>query len=201
MDCATTRSGGALVRTSSRIAVPGTNQGRNLSVHGIRRKFNVPATLLLISANEIDDNSLRFSVFSSGHLDSEEELMANMYIQIKLRRTVLAVMCVLFIGAFASAQITSVTSDQAPPIPGVGHDYIGLINETVSPSNGALSIRINLATPGGRGISLPFSIGYDSNAAHHILGDALSRCGRQLQLFGTWRLELRSATVKYAGKR
>jgi len=124
--------------------------------------------LLLIGANEIDDNSLRFSVFSSGPLPFGEERKANIYTQLKLRLAPLAVMWVLFTGAFAPAQITSVTSDQAPPIPGVGHDYIGLINETVSPSNGALSIRINLPTPAGRGISLPFSIGYDSNAAHHF---------------------------------
>src|SRR5207302_668959 len=49
----------------------------------------------------------------------------------------------------------------------VGHDYIHLLNETVNPATGALSIRVDLPVPSGRGPTLQFSIGYDSNAARH----------------------------------
>jgi YD repeat-containing protein len=67
----------------------------------------------------------------------------------------------------ARAQLTSVAGSQAQPIPGAGHDYIHLLSETINPANGALSIRIAVPTPPGRGISVPFAFGYDSNAAHH----------------------------------
>jgi hypothetical protein len=47
----------------------------------------------------------------------------------------------------ARAQITNVTNDQSTPIPGAGHDYIHLLSETVNPSNGSVSIRIQPPMP------------------------------------------------------
>jgi RHS repeat-associated protein len=73
----------------------------------------------------------------------------------------------------AWAQITNVTPDQAPPTAGVGHDYVKMLNETVNPSNGAVSIRISVPVPSSRGFTLPFAFGYDSNAALH-LGSTMS---------------------------
>jgi hypothetical protein len=70
---------------------------------------------------------------------------------------------VLQYSLFAQAQITNVTNDQATPKFGVGHDYIGGLNEIVSPGNGSLSVRINVPTPSGRGLSFPFSFDYNSN--------------------------------------
>jgi hypothetical protein len=74
------------------------------------------------------------------------------------------------IGAFLVpalyAQVTNVTGDQAPPIPGAGHDYVHLLNETVNPATGSVSVRINLPVPRGRGLTVPFSIGYDSTDEH-----------------------------------
>jgi RHS repeat-associated protein len=67
------------------------------------------------------------------------------------------------------AQITNVDNTTSTPIPGTGHDYIHLLSETVNPSNGSVSLRIELPMPKGRGISLPFSIGYDSNSLHHLV--------------------------------
>lgn len=63
------------------------------------------------------------------------------------------------------AQISNVTDVEATPIPGAGHNYIGVLNETVNPANGSLSLRINVPVPKGRGLTLPFSIAYDSNGA------------------------------------
>ena len=63
----------------------------------------------------------------------------------------------------AQAQITGVGNDQAPPTPGVGHDYIHFLTETVNPANGSLSIRIQVPVPKGRGLTIPFSFAYDSN--------------------------------------
>jgi hypothetical protein len=75
----------------------------------------------------------------------------------------------LIIATALHAQMTSTAGAQAQPIPGAGHDYIHMLNETVNPGNGALSVRIGVPTPPGRGLSVPFSFGYDSNAAHHFL--------------------------------
>ncbi len=66
------------------------------------------------------------------------------------------------------AQITNVTNDQAVPTPGVGHDYIGTLNEIVNPGNGSLSLRIPLPVPAGRGLTLPISFNYNSSGIIQI---------------------------------
>jgi hypothetical protein len=72
----------------------------------------------------------------------------------------------------ASAQTTdvgpTVSGETATPIPGVGHDYINLLNETVDPSSGTVNVHIELPTPKSRGITLPFSIRYSSAAAFQL---------------------------------
>lgn len=73
----------------------------------------------------------------------------------------------------ALAQITSVTADQAPPVPGVGHDYIKMLNETVNPATGSVSITIGVPVPKARGFSTPFSFSYNSNQEHHRAGPTL----------------------------
>ena len=82
---------------------------------------------------------------------------------------------------FASAQSISVgpsiSGETATPIPGVGHDYINLLNETVDPSSGTVNIHIVIPMPKSRGITLPFSINYSSTAAFQ-----LNPVGNQLEL-------------------
>lgn len=84
----------------------------------------------------------------------------------KVTLTLTAVLC-LGIGT-SWGQITRVTADQAPPIPHAGHDYIKLMNETVSPAVGAVDIQISVDAPPGRDLGIPFAIGYDSNSARHF---------------------------------
>lgn len=74
----------------------------------------------------------------------------------------------LLLIAAARAQITDVTNVTSTPIPGAGHDYIKLFSETVNPSNGSASLRIQVPTPPGRRLSLPFAFAYDTNGAHHV---------------------------------
>lgn len=62
----------------------------------------------------------------------------------------------------ADAQVLTLTNSTASPIPGAGHGYIYLLNETVNPANGSVSVNISLPMPKGRGIHLPVSINYDS---------------------------------------
>jgi RHS repeat-associated protein len=66
-----------------------------------------------------------------------------------------------------SAQTMELTSDISRPIPNAGHDYVKGLNETVNPANGSLSIKITLPTPASRGLSLPFSLIYNSGIVHH----------------------------------
>ena len=67
------------------------------------------------------------------------------------------------------AQITNVTNDTATPVEGAGHNYIKLLSETVNPASGSLSLRIQLPIPKSRGITIPFSLAYDSNSVHHLV--------------------------------
>ena len=72
------------------------------------------------------------------------------------------------ITANANAQITNVANDTITPIEGVGHDYIKMFDETVNPANGGVSLRIALPVAKSRGLTVPFSITYDSNNVHHL---------------------------------
>jgi RHS repeat-associated protein len=71
----------------------------------------------------------------------------------------------------ASGQISTVTNTTSTPIPGAGHDYLKLLSETVNPGNGSVSLRVQVPTPPGRQLSLPFSFAYDSNGVQHIADD------------------------------
>jgi hypothetical protein len=77
----------------------------------------------------------------------------------------LALLSSIFVLAVAThAQAPSVTLPTFTPTPGVGHDYIGMLAETVNPATGAVSVRINLPTPApSRGPAVPLGFGYDSN--------------------------------------
>jgi len=72
-------------------------------------------------------------------------------------------------GTLSFAQTANVDDTTSTPTEGVGHDYIHLLSETVNPANGSVSLRIELPTPNGRGIGLPFAITYDSNSVNHLM--------------------------------
>src|SRR6266478_4621423 len=84
---------------------------------------------------------------------------------------ILIVASVLLFVSPARAQITNVTDTTSTPIPGAGHDYIHILNETVNPANGSVSLRIQVPTPPGRKMSLPFAFAYDSGGAQHLQPD------------------------------
>ena len=74
------------------------------------------------------------------------------------------------------AQVTNVSDMEATPIPGAGHNYTGMLNETVDPANGSLSVRINVPVPTGRQLTVPFAFAYDSNGATNSLAINSSGC-------------------------
>jgi hypothetical protein len=87
-----------------------------------------------------------------------------------LRALVLKLCCLLgltlAVATFAHAQFTSVGGSTSTPVPGAGHNYIQLLNETVDPGSGSLSLRLGVPIPPGRGLTVPFFFGYDSNGVH-----------------------------------
>lgn len=80
-------------------------------------------------------------------------------------RTFTLACLVSFFGLSAQAQIANVTGSTITPTPGTGHDYIGMLNETVDPASGNLSLRFNIPVPRGRGLTIPFAFTYDSNGS------------------------------------
>jgi RHS repeat-associated protein len=83
----------------------------------------------------------------------------------------LALLAAFLLVPTSSAQITGGTDIQATPTPGVGHDYIKSLSETVQPENGQLSIRIDVPTRGGRG-GIPYAYFYNSAGVHHVIPSA-----------------------------
>lgn len=84
----------------------------------------------------------------------------------------LAALClpVLF-AAPVQSQMTAVNYANATPRFNAGHDYIQMLDETVNPANGQLSIRIQIPTPPGRGLNVPLSINYDSASVYTLYPD------------------------------
>ena len=89
------------------------------------------------------------------------------------RRLPLLLAMTLLIGLLAypaSAQITNVANTTSTPTPGVGHDYLQFLNETVNPANGSVSLRIAVPVPPARKLTIPFAFAYDSNGVNHLVG-------------------------------
>ncbi len=82
-------------------------------------------------------------------------------------RSFLLLSCLTLLSSLHLAVAQSgVGNDQGTPLPG-GHDYILGLNETVTPSNGQVSVRINVPMPKGRNLDIPFYLAYDSNGMYH----------------------------------
>jgi hypothetical protein len=74
----------------------------------------------------------------------------------------------LIVVSTARAQVTAPADLAQRPIPGVGHDFINMLSETVNPADGSVNLEFKLPTPKDRGISLPFSLTYNSGALFHV---------------------------------
>ena len=91
----------------------------------------------------------------------------------------------------AGAQVTNITDQTSTPAPGVGHNYIQVLNETVNLANGSLSLRIDVPVPPGRKLTLPFSFAYDSNGLSVIqpgsaLGQSYTTFSQGPFAWGAW---------------
>jgi RHS repeat-associated protein len=94
------------------------------------------------------------------------------------RFVVFSLLCLLvlvgisFFTTAVQAQVTNVTNIEATPTPGVGHDYMHELSETVNPANGSLSVRIQVPVPTGRRLTLPFAFAYDTSGQYLPFADA-----------------------------
>ena len=59
------------------------------------------------------------------------------------------------------------SDEVAQPKPG-GHDYQHFASETVNPSNGSVSYRIQYPMPKGRGLTLPYWFSYSSAGQYRL---------------------------------
>ncbi len=82
---------------------------------------------------------------------------------------VLAFSLVVFLIRPAYSQVANMDDTTIPPTPGMGHDYIKMLGETVNPANGSVSLRIDLPIPKGRGVDVPFAILYSSSGVQHVI--------------------------------
>ena len=94
-----------------------------------------------------------------------KEINLSRHLRLSLCSALLCSVLLLLLPGLLFGQITSMSNDTSVPTPGLGHDYIKLLSETVNPANGAVSLRIQIPMPPGRGLSVPFSFSYDSNGA------------------------------------
>ena len=69
---------------------------------------------------------------------------------------------------------TSVFNVPAEPVPGVGHNYISNLNETVNPADGTVAVSIQVPTPSGRGPRRPSGASSDSRRRHRATADRKS---------------------------
>src|SRR5262249_17851549 len=70
-------------------------------------------------------------------------------------RYLFLLLAVALFSPISQGQVVGLTDQTATPSPGAGHDYIHMLNETVIPASGSVSIRIEVPTPPGRKMSLP----------------------------------------------
>src|SRR6266446_3912648 len=96
--------------------------------------------------------------------------MARFITRLFLLRTLVLSLVVFVLVRPAYSQVLSIDDTTTPQTPGVGHDYIKMLGETVNPANGSVSLRIDLPTPKGRGLNMPFAILYSSGGVQHVIG-------------------------------
>jgi RHS repeat-associated protein len=80
----------------------------------------------------------------------------------------IAIAAFILPGTLSPAQMVNLGDDLSRPIPGVGHDYIHMLNETVDPASGNLSFKIGLPVPKGRGLTIPLAITYNSGEVYRL---------------------------------
>ncbi len=80
-----------------------------------------------------------------------------------LRTSVVLLLCLMALPFMHAQDAAPGVASTFVPVPGVGHDYIKALSETVDPASGSVSLRISVPIPKSRGLTVPFNFAYDSN--------------------------------------
>lgn len=85
------------------------------------------------------------------------------------RRFGYLVICLLFLCSCGMSQTANVTDATLTPKPGIGHNYEQLLNETVNPANGSVSLNFTIPVPKlSAGPAIPFGLAYNSNSVETL---------------------------------
>ena len=90
------------------------------------------------------------------------------------------------LSSHAAAQNVNVGNGALPPQPGIGHDYVTHLAETVNPANGTLSVSLPLPVAPSRGITFPVTLNYNSGQTHQFYSYVASE--QALQPVDGWSL-------------
>src|SRR5580658_8273964 len=74
---------------------------------------------------------------------------------------------VLLYSHYGLAQSVLASGATGTSTPGTGEDYIHALSETVDPASGQVSLRLAFPVPPSRGVTVPFSVAYDSGALYY----------------------------------
>lgn len=88
---------------------------------------------------------------------------------LSFRPHALSILALVFVALPAAAQVADPVTTAEAPVPGAGHDYIGMPTETVNPADGSLSFHLTIKTPAGRELSFPFGISYRSTEPYYLI--------------------------------
>ena len=83
-------------------------------------------------------------------------------------KAILVFLMALVLSKHCSAQVIDPVTAQQQPIPGAGHNYIGIGSETVNPADGSISFDLPIQPPAGRLLSFPFAIRFNSSAPFYL---------------------------------
>jgi YD repeat-containing protein len=97
-------------------------------------------------------------------------------VSFKQRWLLLPIATCILVGTLSHAQTVNLGDDVSRPVPGAGHDYIRMLNETVDPASGNLSLKIGLPVPKGRGLTVPLAITYNSGEVYRF-SSQIAGCG------------------------
>jgi hypothetical protein len=90
----------------------------------------------------------------------------------------------------ALAQVSQLGDATAPPVQGAGHNYVGMLHDTVNPATGTLTIHIDMPVGPGRKLTVPLAFEYNSGRAWFLA----KRSAYSPHLFVHRRLEWQSGT-------
>jgi hypothetical protein len=84
------------------------------------------------------------------------------------------IVLILAFPTLLKAQVRNPTVAATAPIPGAGHNYIGVASETVNPVDGSFSFNLPMNSPPGRQLNFQFGMRYGSYEQFNVASNGES---------------------------